>query len=346
MKVFTPNIKLVNKLTKYISPKSIEKARFEKFNTPIINDGNLLCDKFFRTSELFDKKNDIVQSFQPYSIDELPVYDRTSVQALDLKHLEGTHASYIETNLPYFIDIIGENKRIYLEEYGIKHPDYPNKETEIQPILHPFLCFFSEKLTKNVSIDEYVNITYHAQKKSPFASYELVKASLGLLQDGIPLEGVINLMNKANLKVVSGDAVAATPIGLMRFLSEYPKLRQYVITHTKRNSEVFDSKGSVAFPELIDMCKGDIEKAYDILKDCRVEQWNKSSLTNLDLVGLAKTLYKIDNCWNKEKAKILFYIKLHNNEDLTIYIKRAYKDLEMKLPLKQISENLAPRFKS
>ena len=327
MKIFTPDIKLTDKLTKYISPASIEKARFQKYNAPKINDGNLLCDKFFRTSELFDRDVDEIKDFCPYGVDDLPVYDRASVRALDLSRFVGSNKSLIETNLPYYVDIIGENKRIYLESYGCKNPKYPAK-------------IDASGKYEGFCLDDIVNIKYHAKKVAPKNSIEIEEEGLQMIKNGFPLESVINVIKEAALQSKYG--VIKGSRGLMQFLLQFPKLRHYMITESKFGTEVFDVPGAKRFPELVDMCKNNTEEAYEIIKACRIRQDNRSQLTDIPFLDFAKTLYKIDNTWTKTKSDIINFIKDKHPSRYTSLMKRTKRLLEKGVPIENIEYELTP----
>ena len=327
MKIFTPDIKLADKLTKYISPASIERARFQKFNAPIINDGNLLCDKFFRTSELFDRKNDEIKSFCSYGIDDLPIYDRTSVRALDMSILEGSNASYIETDLPYYVDIIGENKRIYLESYGCKNPKYP---CEID----------AGGKYEGFSIDDVVNIKYYANKVATDNTSAIEDEALHMIKDGFPLESVINLIKESALHSKSGASRGSRE--LMRFLLQFPKLRHYMITESKYGVEVLDVRGAKEFSNLVDMCNNNTEEAYQIINDSRIQQENKSRLTSLQFLDFAKFLYKTDNTWTNTKSDIINFIKEKHFSRHTRLMNQTKKLLEKGVSVNDIVYELTP----
>jgi hypothetical protein len=337
MKIISTDIKAIRRLTKYISPANIEKARYKNFNAPKITETPVLCDEFFRTEELFNRKTDILESFHPYSVDDLPIYDRTSIKAIDLRKLEGSFSSYVESDLPYYVDIIGEKKRIYVENFGTKNSKYPYEADA-----DAFINFFSntdEKLFKGHSIDEIVNITYYAQTLSPQNSQELRDIGLKMLNDGFPLEGVISIMKDARLKGTVGET--ALPAEFMRFLSKFPNLRRYMITYSKNKGEVFDRTGAMAFPKLVDMCGGDTKEAYKIIWACRLEQPNESYLTSPDFLKLARDLYRTDKTWTEEKSDLLNHIKElpQNNEAL---IRRARKYVTLGSSIRTIKVILTP----
>ena len=63
----------IRRLTKYISPSDIEKTRLKNFKPEVIDDGNLLCDRFFKQEELFDHEIDKVgYEYRLYDIEDLP----------------------------------------------------------------------------------------------------------------------------------------------------------------------------------------------------------------------------------------------------------------------------------
>lgn len=334
MKIFTPNIKLVNELTRYIRPAEIEHARYKKFNAPIINDGNLLCDEFFRTGELFDKKSDIPQSFYPYSIEDIRAIDRTSLNACDVRRLSGSNAYYIESDLPYYVDIIGENKRVYLEKYGTKSSKYPMEtDYDINDV------WLNRDLYKGHSVDEIINIKYHATKLSQNDSQGLILESLKLLKAGYPLESVINIMKKSTVKDSFGDAYASR--GLMQFIVEFPDLKRYMITYANNKSEVFDVFGAKMFPQLLELCNGDKKLAYRILWDCRKEMPDGSFMTDVDLLTIGQNLYKLDNTWNEKKAKIVQIVSLKKTKYYKYDILRIDGLLERNYTLDDIIKKVA-----
>ena len=294
MRVFIPNIRTVKELTRYISPLEIERARFKKFNSPIINDGNIVCDEFFRVEELFDRKRDILTPLTTYSIDDVPVIDHTSLLARDIQILEGTNSSYIETDLPYYVDIIGENKRIYLEGYGVK-----GSKSKIDT-----------KSYKNCSVDELANIRYYAYKYSPSNPFSAELEGVKLLKDGYPLEGVINIIKESSTEGINGSLLCPRP--LMRFIAKFPKLKRYMFTYDNKKREILDVAAAGMFHELVETCKGDEKLAYQILWDCRVEKSNGSFRTYPDLLLLGQNLYKNGDYWSPEKAKIVHYVSLRD----------------------------------
>ena len=337
MKIISTDLKTVKKLTKYISPENIEKIRYKKYNVSKIKETPVLCDEFFRTNELFNRRTDITESFHPYSVDDLPIYDRTSLKACHFRQLSGSNAAYIESDLPYFVDILGEKKRIYIESYGTKSDKYPY-EADVEFDINPFMLH-NKKDYENHSIDEVVNLTYYAQKLSMQNINELRIIGLKMLNNGFPLEGVINIMKDAHLKGTSGEA--EVPALFMRFLSKFPNLRRYMITYSKNKSEVFDRNGATAFPKLVDMCGGDTKEAYKILWACRVEQPNESYLTSPDFVDLAKDLYRTDKSWTEEKSDLLNYIKeLPQKNDALI--RRTRKLIIRGMSIKSIKVLLLP----
>ncbi len=335
MKIYKTNIKLAEELTKYISPKHIEQARFERYNMPKINDGNLLCDEFFRTTELFNRKADEIKSFQPYGIDDLPIYDRMSTRALDLQQIEGSNSAYIESDLPYYIDIIGENKRIYLENYGTKSNKYPY-EADIDTEY----IYRNKSLYKNHSVDEVANIRYFAKRYSASDGYDLEAEALSLLNDGFPLESVIRIMKEGTLKSSDGDLIGSR--GLMRFVSRYPGLKRYMVTYSNNKNEVFDYFGAKVFPDIVDMCNNNKKEAYKIIWDCRLEQTNGSFLTNLDFIEFAKTLYETDCSWTQTKSDIINFIKNQHPNNHKKLMKRVNKCLNNNVPLNDIIEIITP----
>lgn len=337
MKILSTNLKSVRQLTKYISPEEIEKIRYKKFNAPKIKAPNLLCDEFFRAGEVFDRKNDIIRPYQTYSPDDLRIYDRTSLYAIDRRRFEGSNAAYIESDLPYYVDIMGEKKRIYVEHYGTKSPKYPF-EKDVDLSIHPFWQH-NKNLYKDRSIDEIVNISYYADKLSADNSHEVKHIALSMMNKGFPLESVINIMKEAKLKVTDGDLPIQTDF--MQFLSEYPNLRRYMITYSDNRSEVFDSNGAKIFTKLLDMCSGDTKEAYKILWDCRLEQKDGSFMTDLDFVRLAESLYRRGHDWNEEKSEVINCIKAKPAEKYPALIRRTHKYISLLMPLNRITEQLS-----
>ena len=327
MKVNFPDLKIVRNLTKYISPAEIEHLRYKKYNAPIINDGNLLCDEFFRTEEVFNRKSDEIKSFQPYSIDDLPVYDRTTIKAFDKRRLLGD-VSYVETDLPYYVDIIGENKRIYLESYGVKNPKYPGEVS-------------ADGKYKGFRLDDVVNIKYYARKLSPNNIIGIEEEALQMIKDGFPLESVINIMEESALKSKYGTTRGAR--GLMPFLLQFPKLRHLVVSKSKFGIEVFDYKAAKAFPELVDMCNGDTEIACKIVQSCKIKQDNESLIINTDMLDLAKKLYEADNSWSQSQQEIMSFIKRKYPLRHIILMTHANTCLEKGMPVSSIYHELVLR---
>ena len=337
MKIFTPNVKLVEELTKYIRPQEIEKARFKNFNTPTINDGNLLCDEFFRTEELFNKKNDVMSSFHPYSIDDIPVIDRASTLARDIRTLANDNGTYIESDLPYYVDIIGENKRLYFENYGTKSVNSKRQDL----INEDEFGYINRRLYTNRTIDEVVNIRYHAKQIADNDFYGLEVEALSLMKEGYPLEGVINIMKAATLK--SADGKLKCVRGFMRFIAEYPDLRNYMITFARNKSEVFDAQGAKMFTDILEACDGDKKLAYRILWDCRVEMQDGSFLTNPDLLTFGIELFNKDKTWTSQKAQLIQAVSEKNNKLYKRYINQVRRELENGLSVQEITNKLFPQ---
>lgn len=329
MKIFTPhaNLKVVEELTRYISPASIEKARFQKFNAPIVDDGNLVCDKFFRMDELFNKREDIVQSFHPYSIDDVPLVNRTGLMPSNIHRLSDCKAAHVENNLPYYVDIIGENKRMYLEDFGVKNPKYPTSETDAG-VRYPGL-----------SVDEVINIKYHAKAISPVDSLGIEKEAYALLKKGFPLEGVVNLIKKSAMKDADGNPKGA--VGLLTFLAEFPDLKNHMVLYSKTQGEVFDRIGAKRFRKLYEMCDGDKKLACNILWDCRCERQDGSFLSDENLLDIGTMLYKTDNTWTSVKSDIIQCIKNKNSKEYNKYRKIVGSLLYDKTPMPDIVKILA-----
>ncbi len=290
MKIISVNPQTIDKLTKYITPSSIEKARHQKFNAPKIKDTNLRCDKFFRTEELFDKKTDVVTPQNKYSIDDIPVYDSTSTDAIDKRFLGGTNNSYISSEVPFYVDIIGEKERVYIENYRNKNTRYPF-ENNINSIY------------KGFSIDEVVNIKHFAHMVSPNNSYVVEEEAFKLLKEGFPLSTVVKLIQESALHMSNGKTKEAK--GLMTFLAEFPDLRRYMITYTNSRSEAFDASGAKIFRELLDMCNGNKKLANKILWECRIEKEDGHFVTDNFLFNIAKYLYKSDDKWTQNKEAVI-----------------------------------------
>lgn len=298
MRIFTPNIKLVKELNRYISLSDIEKARFKKFNSPKIDDGNVLCDEFFRTEELFSRKTDWIRSIQSYGIDDLPVYTRSRIVSNDIQRVSASKAANVETDLPYYVDILGENKRIYVEKYGTKNPKHPHVE-----MYDTSNIWNNKNLYENRTVDEVVNIRYFADNFSAANNRALEYEALALLKKDYPLEYVIYLMKQSVLKSPNGHNQAST--GLLKFLADYPDMRRYVVTHNDFKEEVFDSCAAKAFPKLLDICNDDLKTVNQILWDCKIPKFENAYLVEQNLLETGISLYKIDNVWNKQKSEII-----------------------------------------
>ena len=335
MKNYIPDIKLVRELTKYISPKEIEKARFKRYNMPKFNDGNLLCDEFFRTEELFDKKIDRASAFNPYSVDDIPAIKNSVVNSGNFHRVSNLNASYPESNLPYYVDIIGENKRIYIEQYGIKDPRHPYEADFIGSN-----DWLNQNLYTNRTIDEIVNIKYLARKLAEGDSYGLELEALSLLKNGYPLDAVLNIMKKAALKQPDGKLLGCR--GMMRFITQYPDLRRYMVTYANDKSEVFDSFGAKMFPELLELCNNDKKLAYKILWDCRAEMHDGWFLTHPELLTIGKYLFKIDNSWNDKKAKLVQLISEKSDKTYSNCRLKIVKLLRENTPVQDMIEDFTP----
>lgn len=317
MRIPAQNIKLVKELTKYISPSEIEKARFKRFNAQKIDDGNIVCDEFFRTNELFDRKIDEIKTAQQYGIDDLPIYTESKLLSNDIRRISNSKAGNAENDLPYYVDIIGEkNKRIYVEEYGTKNPKHPHFE----PYNTEHVWYADRKLYENRTIDEVVNIRYHATELSAVGSRSLEHEALRLMQKGYPLEYVIYIMKQSVLKSPYGRSEAYTP--LMKFLSEHPDMRRYVVTHNCFKEEIFDSCAAKMLPKLLETCNNDMKVVNQILWDCRIQTHNEVFLTEPNILKTAINLYKIDNVWNEQKTKIIEELAAKKKTVLADYSKR------------------------
>ena len=287
--VFVPSVKITDKLTRYITPKYIEKVRYQRYNAPLIKEANQLCDRFFRTEELFDKKADIPEYFQKYSVDELPLYDRTSPESLLRQKFESANISFVDNDLPNYVDIIGENNRVYLEGYNLTNR-------------YPFNSDATSRY-KGFSIDEVVNVKHFAHTVSPNNSFVVEEEAFKLLKDGFPLSTVVKLIQESALHMSNGKTKEAK--GLMTFLAEFPDLRRYMITYTNSRSEAFDAYGAKIFRELLDMCNGDKKLANRILWECRIEKQDGHFVTDHFLFNIAKYLYKSDDKWTQNKEAVI-----------------------------------------
>lgn len=289
MKILNVKSKVIKELTRYIRPKEIEAARFKQYCQPIIDDGNIVCDEFFRTKELYNPAKDFAPVAN-YSIDDIPVTNRVNVLTQDALRLKGINPAKVEWGLPYYVDIIGRNERIYLESYGLKDPKHPQK-------------MMADGIYSKFVLDDVVNIKYYAQELSLNDKNGFTKEALALLKDGFPLTSVLKLMEKSALK--SSDGISRTSKGLLTFLAEFPKFRPYVITHDFLKNEVFDSEGAKMFPKILEMCNNDHEEAFRIINDCRRTMYDESRLTDTKYLELGQKLYKIDNTWSTQKAEIV-----------------------------------------
>lgn len=337
MRIFTPNIKAVEELTKYISPASIERARFKKFNEPVINDGNLLCDEFFRTGEQFSRKTDEIKSLQSYGIDDLPVYTRSNILSNDIQRLSNPKSANVENDLPYYVDIVGEkNKRVYVEKYGTKNPKHPHVE------MYDAESVWGDKsLYENRTVDEVVNIRYYASRLEACDSRGIEHEALRLLKKGYPLEFVIYTMKQSVLKSPYGHNQAST--GLMKFLADYPDMRRYVVTHNDFKEEIFDSGAAKAFPKLLDIFDNDLRQVNQILWDCRVPKFANAYFVEPNLIETGISLYKIDNVWNEQKAQIIEELTKKPRKLLEEYRKNIESMIQEKRPLDYIRKKVSAK---
>lgn len=288
-------------LNEYISPRAIEKMRYKKFNAPQINDGNLLCDDFFRQEELFDNKNDIVDYWDSrYGIDDILPIDRTSIRAFDERNLFGSNTNYIESDLPYYVDIIGENRRIYLESYGYKNPKYPYKVN-------------ARGIYSDYYLDDVVNIKHYSlicNNENKIECKTLRDEALKLIQENYPVELVVDYMNRAKLKKANGD-LKYTP-GFLTFLSQFPDMRAKMVSKDISGNEVLDRYGIEVFPQLFELFNYDKDAAYKFLEDCRIYHDNFFETSNIKY-KTAIAIFKKTGKWTEEESELIRSTDRYNN---------------------------------
>ena len=288
------DLKTVRKLTRYISPKEIEKARYEKFNTPKINDGNLLCDKFFKKEELFNKMSDEIDyGYRSYGIDDLPVY-YNGIREHDITHYSTQQCQYtLERRLPEYVTLLRNGKKIYTEKF------------EYLRDTNPIKMQINEALGKGCSLQNAINILDAAYIDINFKN-DLFKGGLKLLREKYPLETVLHYIELSKLKDAKGNKSYVT--GTFDFISQYPHLRDLIIHKDAYNCETLDEIGLKYIPKLLDKCKSE-EDAVKIAKACQnTKQFNKEIVTDRAHLNLALHIYSKNQKWTKTDTALLHEI--------------------------------------
>ena len=291
MKITIPSPKLIRELTKYISVSDMKSMNRKLYSSPKIKDAPAGADEFLRASELFDRRSDVASGwYRRYDYEDVDLYEEMCQAAIDKNKFKSVVSKYIETDLPYYVDIIGTNKRYYFEHFGCKNPKYQSKS------------YYKDGIT----IDDYVNILYHAHVDCGYDT-ENVSMSLDLLKQGTPIETVIHYLKESKLKASNGSTISAP--GLMEFVMNHPNIKRYMITYNNSKTEVFDNVGAKIFDRLCEMTNGDEKEAYKLLWDCRIESNDGSYHSDFELFQMLEFMYSKLKHIPPAASEILFLIK-------------------------------------
>jgi len=204
---------------------------------------------------------------------------------------------------PEFSDEFLRTSELYDPNIDSLHRGYTQYDIDDVPLCqsHVFGQYFDCRINEMTSrcIDTDIKINEDLEILSLLNKYasvaqgdvsEMVGLGKKLLQDGMPVETVINYFGKAKLRANDGTTKAAP--GFMQFIIDHPNSRKYMVTYNHNRDEVFDEYGAKVFNDLCEMTKGDEKAANKLLWHCRVECEDDSFATDPDLFKLLKSSYE------------------------------------------------------
>ena len=281
----------IRKLTEYISPKEIEKIRYERYNTHKINNGNLVCDKFFRMNEGFNRNSDSVNAgYRSYGTDDLPIYYNGEIER-DITQYSTRIGNYtLETELPPHVTLLKNGHKIYTEKF------------QFLPDTNPLKIKINKAMDEGCSLEEAINILDSAQIDISHKN-ELFSEGIRLLKEKYPLATVLKYMEDAKLKDRKGNRTYIP--GTIGFITKYPHLRELIIHKNIFKNEVVDVAGMNAFPKIIEKCNSE-EDAIKIAKACQHKTlFKEDTVTNRNLVDLALHIYSRNKTWTQTDTALL-----------------------------------------
>ena len=316
----------IRELTRYIRPSELDK--FRKPLNHNNHDAIEICDTFYRDDELYDPSRDDVSTYEPYSVDDIPVCNPKKRIYNDINNWMCKADNIIERDLPPYATLIRSGKRVFLEKLL-----YAGHAT---PILNSYLDF-------GYTPEEVVNIFSVAS--SDFSTkYQLAYDAFKLIDMHYPLSLVLDYMDLSKLKNNKGDF--SYNQGLLLFISEFPDARDAVVSHDRHNNEILDRTALGAFRELYEI-NGNTDEVKQIFKACRTYDSNDNYTVQRKLLKIAAKIYENERTWSDESSKIIAFIsQLQNvyiNDDIDAVrekVRLILKNIDQGINSKEIYQKI------
>ena len=294
----------VRELTRYVSPREIQKVRYEKFNMSKTDfDG---FDKFFREDELFVKGHDkVTSSYRTYDVDDLPV-SYSSIRDLDIVHYSSKQKGFVEGKTSPYIKMLKDDFIISEEDLINCKPAFG-----VQKLI-------DEKTEEGYTNTEIYNVLYSSVINGVIRT-NLARPAFNMINEGYPLKAVVDTMEKAKLKRRNGTLKYTE--GVFEFVKKFPHLKQVMVL-VYRGEEFFDKEGAKAFEKIYDNVS-DEKTAIQVIRDCR-----KSPKENLDCSDekLLRVAYKIvrnQHDYKSEDAMLMGLLRRKNNSSAVYNVSKC-----------------------